>query len=197
MKRTNPIWQFVVQNRRMLLFLLLPLIGCIGGILLYPTIQPEWAALLPIKPITGGVAGAFAGWWTACFQPLCLMAVLFVCGLSALGAPIVVAVPVFWGIGLGLCEAHYAALGASGWLVLAFVLLPSAVMELVALLMAASEALRMSLLVAVQLLPRSPRCGGLFEDFRLYGVRFLLLLALVLGAGALDVIVRLVLHRVL
>lgn len=201
MKRTNSIGRFFLQNRRLLLFLLLPLIGCIGGMLLYAPLQvslpAEWWALLPLKPITGGLQGVFTQWFSSCFQPVCLLVLLFLAGISACGAPTVFLIPIFWGIGIGFSEAHYAQNGMSGWFVLAAVLLPSAVMELVALLMACSESLRMTLLTAVQLSPRSARCGGLWQDFRLYCVRFLLLLILILGAGALDVILRLLLGGLL
>ena len=181
----------------MLLFLLLPTVGCVWGICLYPTMQSQWTALLPITPIDGGFRAVFSQWITSCFQPLCLMLLLFVAGLSAFGTPIVLAVPVFWGLGLGLCEAWYMQRGISGLPVVALVLLPHAVMELVAVLMASSEALRMTFLVASQLLPHSSRGGGLFDDFRLYGMRFLLLIALICGAGALDVLLRLLLRGLL
>ena len=201
MNRTNSIGRFFLQNRRLLLFLLLPLIGCISGIVLYmplkASLPTEWWALLPLKPIAEGFQGVFSQWFSSCFQPFCLLVVLFFSGLSACGAPAVFLVPIFWGIGLGFSEAYYAQDGMAGWLVLAAVLLPSAVMELVVLLMACSESLRMTLLIAVQLLPRSARCGGLWQDFRLYCVRFLLLLVLILGAGALDVILRLLLGGLL
>lgn len=201
MKRTNSIGRFFVQNRRLLLFLLLPLIGCICGITLYAPLREslpaEWWALLQLKPIVGGFQAVLAQWISACFQPLCLLVLLFLSGVSACGLPIVFLVPIFWGIGLGFSEAYYMQNGIGGWFVLAAVLLPSAIMELVALLMACSEALRMTMLMSVQLLPRSARCGGLWQDFRLYSVRFLLLLTLILAAGALDVILRLLLGGVL
>ncbi len=195
MKRTNFIGSFLKQNRRLLLLLLLPLVGCIAGMALYSplsvSLPSEWWALLPLTPVKGDFAVLLSQWFSSCFQPLCLLALLFFSGVSACGAPLVFLVPIFWGIGLGFSEAYYAQSGMSGWLVLAVVLLPSAIMELVALLMACSEALRLTLLMAVQLLPRSARCGGLWQDFRLYCMRFLVLLAFVLGAGALDVILRL------
>ncbi len=192
MKRTNSWLRFFVQNRRLLLFLILPLVGCIVGMLLYHSLPEEWAALLPVRAVEGSVSGVFSGWLNTCVQPICLLVLLFIAGLSVCGAPLVVCVPVFWGIGLGLCQAHYLSDGVKGWLTIAVALLPAAVLELVALLMACSEALRMTLLVAVQLLPRSAHCGGLWPDFRLYSMRFLLLLAILLGASALDVLLRLV-----
>ncbi len=201
MKRTNLIRRFFTQHRRLLLLLLLPLAGCVIGILCYSSLSAvlpaEWVALLPIKPIDGGIAGAFAGWFSSCFQPLCLLLLLFLSGLSACGAPLIIAVPIFWGIGLGMSEAYYTQSGIGGWLTLAAVLLPHAVMEAVALLMGCSEALRMTFLVTVQMLPRSARCGGLWQDVRLYAVRFLLLAVLLIGAAVLDVILRLLLGGIL
>ena len=201
MKRTNSIGSFVKQHRRLLLFLLLPLIGCVGGLVLYTPLSTalptEWWSLLPLTSVRGDVAGVFSQWFSSCFQSLCLLVLLFFSGISACGAPIIVLVPIFWGIGLGFSEAYYVQSGMSGWLILAVVLLPPAIMELVALLMACSESLRLTLLMAVQLLPRSARCGGLWQDFRLYCLRFLMLLAFILGAGALDVILRLLLGGLL
>lgn len=201
MKRTNSIVSFLKQNQRFLLFLLLPLIGCIGGILFYSplstSLPAEWLALLPLTPVNGDIADVLWQWLSSCFQPLCLLALLFFSGASACGAPLILLVPIFWGIGLGFSEAYYIQSGMNGWLVLAVVLLPPAIMELVALLMACSEALRLTLLMAVQLLPRSARCGGLWRDFRLYCMRFLMLLAFILGACALDVILRLLLGGLL
>lgn len=201
MKRTNSIGKFFLQNRRLLLFLLLPLIGCLCGVVLYTPLQAslpaEWLGLLPLRPISGGFQNVLSQWFSACFQPFCLLLLLFFAGVSACGAPAVFLVPIFWGIGLGFSEAYYAQSGMSGWLVLAAILLPAAVMELVALLMACSESLRMTLLMAVQLLPRTARCGGLWQDFRLYCARFLLLLLLILVSGALDVILRLLFGGVL
>ena len=201
MKRTNSIGRFFVQHRRLLVFLLLPLSGCVAGLVLYTTLSTvlptEWMALLPLKPITGGFAGACGQWFASCFQPLCLLILVFIAGWSACGMPLLIVIPVFWGIGLGMSEAYYAANGVSGWLVLAAVLLPHAIMELVAILMGCSEAMRMTVLVTVQLFPRSARCGGLWQDFRLYVIRFLLLAALLLGAGVLDVMLRLLLGGLL
>ncbi len=195
MKRTNTIKLFIKQNRRLLLLLLLPLLGCVVGLVWYTSLcavlPSEWLALLPQTPVTGSAAGIFAEWFASCFQPLCLLILMFLAGLSVCGAPVAIAVPIFWGIGLGLCEAYYVSSGLNGWFVIATVLLPHSVMELVALLMGCSESLRMTVLVTVQLMPRSARCGGLWQDFRLYLIRFLLLAALLLGAGVLDVVLRL------
>ncbi len=197
MKRTNSFCRFFVQNRRLLLFLLLPLFGCVCGMLLCKNgiLSEQWIALVKMQPVTGGIPGAFSAWCSSSFQATCLLLLLFFFGVSAFGVPFVLIVPLIWGMGFGVAETYYADNG--GFLILAAVLLPPAIMELVALLMACSAALRMSVLTTVQLLPRSARCGGLWQDFRLYSVRFLVLWVLVLGAGALDVALRLVFRGLL
>ena len=109
----------------------------------------------------------------------------------------VLLVPLYFGVGAGFREAYYAQNGGHGWLVIAVVFLPPTIMQLVALLMASSEALRMTTTMTIQLMPRAARCGGLWRDFRLYILRFLALLALLCGASALDVIMRLLFGRLL
>lgn len=191
-KRTSRIGRFLRENRRLLLFLLLPLAGVVCGLLLYaPTGDTVWGKLVVIEPVPSGFHGVFSQFWSSCFQPMLLLCVLFVAGLSACGVPVALLVPAFWGIGLGLTQAHYAAEGLGGLAVIAAVLLPHSVMEAVVLLMAASECFRMSVRFAASLLPRSAHCGGLWQDFRMYAVRFLLLLLLLLGASVLDVGMRL------
>ena len=57
----------------------------------------------------------------------------------------------------------------------ALLVLPHSLVTAAALLMGCAESLRMSLLIAGQLLPNAANCGGLWQDFRLYCMRFLLL----------------------
>lgn len=196
MKRTNSLKRFLVQNRRLLLFLLLPLCGCIGGLVLYTplnSISTDWLSLLTFDTIDHTVSSVFLAWLSTCFQPFCLVALLFISGLSVCGAPCTVFLPIFWGVGLGLHQAYYAQSGANGWLILLAVVLPAAAMQMVVILMASSESLRMSVLLAAQLLPRSSRCGGLWQVFKLYCIRFLVLLIPLGLAGAWEVILRLIL----
>ena len=201
MKRTNSLLRFLTEHRRVLCLLLLPIGGCVCGLLLFSpltqTLPSEWTALIPLQSADGTFPGLFSVWWSACFTPLCLLLLLFLSGLSAGGMPMAVVVPFFWGIGIGMSEAYYAAQGWSGLLVIAAVLLPPTVIKTVALLMACSESLRLSVLITVQLLPRSARCGGLWQDFRLFCVRFLLFVTFVLGAGIVDVLLRFLLREIL
>ncbi len=192
-KRTNRVGRFITDNRRLLAFLLLPIGGCVCGMVLYGLVQPaEWLGLLTVESVSRSFSGVFSQLFESCFQPVLLLALLFIAGLSACGAPIAVVIPIFWGLGLGMTQACYYANGWQGLLVVAAVMLPHSAMEAVALLMASSECLRMSLRFTVLLLPRSAHCGGLWQEFRLYCFRFLVLLLLLFGAGALDVAMRLI-----
>lgn len=199
MKRTNSVWRFAAGNRRLLLMLMLVLLGCMAGVALYASLReelpPAVMQLLTLQPITGGIGAAFSQLLSSCFQPVCLLIVLFLSGLSACGAPMVFIVPLFWGIGLGLTQAHYYAQGAVGILLSAVLILPPCILKSAALLIGCSQSLQLSLQLSGQLLPRGAHCGGLWQDFRLYCFRVLLLLPLVLAGGALDVGLRVLLLR--
>lgn len=194
-KGLSRIKRFIADNRRLLLFLLLPLLGCVCGLLLQPTVsRAGWSQLLRIGAVPHGIGGVFSQWFDSCFQPFLLLLLLFLAGLSVCGIPAALLVPVFWGFGLGVLQAGYYAEGFGGVALTAAVLLPHSAMEAVALLMGASECFRMSLRFSAVLLPRAAH-GGLWQECRLYCVRFLVLGALLLGAGALDVILRLLCAR--
>ena len=196
MKRTNSIKRFLIQNRRLLLFLLLPLCGCIGGLFLYTpikTFSADWLSLLTFEVLEPTVGSAFSAWLSACFPSFCLLSLLFISGLSVCGAPCALLLPTLWGVGVGLYQAHYAQSGANGWLLLLAVILPVAAIEMVVILMASSESLHMSALLAAQLLPHSSRCGGLWQVFKLYCVRFLVFLLPIGIAGIWEVVLRLIL----
>ena len=194
MKRTNLWLRFFADNRRLLLLLLLLFVGYVGGLIVYRSLDgillERANVLLPIREVQGGLRGGFSQLISSCFQSFCLLAILFIAGLSACGAPISLVIPLFWGAGLGMTQAYYYTLGGSGVLLAAVLVLPHSLPEAAALLMGCAESLRMSMQVACQLLPRNAHCGGLWQDFRLYSGRFLLLLPLLLLAGAMDVGLR-------
>lgn len=199
MKRTNSLWRQATDVRRVLPLLILVLIGCGCGVAVYALLRDELPAsvtgLLALNPVTGGVRGGFSQLFTTCFQPLCLLAVLFLSGLSACGAPVILLAPLFWGIGLGLSLAHTYTVGTVGLLAAAVFVLPPALPEAIALLIGGVGAMRMSLHMAGQLLPHGAHCGGLWQTFRWYCLRFLLVVPLLLLSGLLDVVLRLGLLR--
>ncbi len=186
-KRTTRLLRAVREHYPLLLLLLLPVLGLVIGLLLSDV---QWMGLTALSPIEAGFGGLCTAFWESCFQPMLLLCLLFLAGLSACGVPLIVLVPVFWGIGLGAVLGGYAAEGVGGLAVIAVAVLPHSAMEAVALIMATAESARMSLRFAVQVLPRSAQLGSLWPRFRLYGLRFLVLSGLLLAAGAVDVAMR-------
>ncbi len=199
MKRTNSIRRFAAGNRRLLLMLVLTILGCVSGVSVYaswreqvPSFLSELLVVSPVQAEVGAVMGQF---FASCFQALCLLLLLFLSGLSACGAPVSLLVPVFWGLGLGLLQAHYYAQGIVGMLFATLLIVPHSLLKAVVLAHGAVQSLQLSLQLAGQLLPRGAHCGGLWQLFRLYCVRFLLYLPLLLAAAALDVGLRLCFFR--
>ncbi len=199
MKRTNSMWRFAAGNRRLLLMMALVLIGCVSGVAVYASWHEQLPAglhqLLVVTSVKADVSDVMAQFFASCFQPMCLWLLLFFSGLSACGAPASFLVPVFWGLGMGLLQAHYYAQGMVGMLLAFLLIVPHSLLKAIALSIGSVQALQLSLQLAGQLLPRGAHCGGLWQTFRLYCVRFLLLLPLLLAAAALDVGLRLCLFR--
>ena len=187
MNRTNSIREFLSDNRRLLLFLALLLLGVLGGSLAFAMshalFSSDLTVMLQVGPIEGGIPGGVSELFSSCFSSFCLLALLFLTGLSACGAPVSILVPVFFGLGLGMTEAYYYGFGAGGVAFVALLVLPHSLVTAAALLMGCAESIRMSLLLAGQLLPNAAGCGGLWQDFRLYCMRFLLLVGVAFAGG--------------
>lgn len=188
-------WRFLVRNQRLLWLLGLLLVGVeIGCLVFRAAFRPLAAALdgllTPSVP-AAGFAGMFRMMTASCFPTLLLLLLLFLAGLSACGVPLALAVPLFFGMGLGLTEAYYFAQGSWGVGYVALLVLPHTLAAAVGLLMASAESVRMSTRLCRQLLPHQSLCGGLWPDLKLYLARFLLCAGLVFAAGALDTVLRL------
>lgn len=185
---------FISSHRRMMLFLLLFLVGTFIGIWLFlsaPTLfSRQLTGLLQLKPISGGLAGCIQEWTASCFSAFILLAALFLAGLSVCGVPVSVMVPFFFGLGIGLTEAYYYAGGKSGILLVALLVLPRTLIAVFALLIAASESMRMSLLLAGQVLPAGGKDGGLWQDFKLYLARFVACVGIVILSGGAEVLLK-------
>lgn len=199
MRRTNyrgrmgrSFRRFCAENHRLLIYLFFLTGGIAGGLALLPesaAADGALASLVTIEPVDGSFAHSVTQVFSSCFSVECLLAVLFICGLSACGIPVTILAPVFYGLGLGLTQAYWGAQGSSGILISALLVWPHSLVEMVALLMGCCESLRMSLLLASQLLP-SGSIGGLWRDFKLYLIRFLLFIVIAFAAGVEDVLLR-------
>lgn len=189
------VWRFLVRNQRLLWLLGLLLLGVEIGCLVFRAAPRPLAAALdglltPTKP-AAGFAGMFRLMTASCSPTLLLLLLLFLAGLSACGAPLAVAVPLFFGMGLGLTEAYYFAQGGWGVGYVALLVLPHTLSAAVGLLMATAESVRLSTRLCRQMLPGQSLGGGLWPDFKLYLARFLLCAGLLFAAGALDTVLRL------
>lgn len=184
--------RFCAENHRLLLYLCCLILGIVGGLMLmsssYLTDGPM-SSLVEIEPIEGSIAHGVTQVFSSCFSVASLLLILFICGLSACGVPITILIPIFYGLGLGLTQAFWGAQGGHGLLLSAVFIWPHSLIEMIVLIMGCCESLRMSLLIASQLLP-SGSIGGLWKDFKLYITRFLLFVALSFVAGIVDVGLR-------
>lgn len=186
---------FMSENRRLLAFLALFFVGVLGGVLVFTashgSLSEKLSPMLNTPAVDGGFQNGISALFSSCFSTVVLLLALFLAGMSACGAPVAALVPVFYGLGLGLTEAYYYGAGGAGVLFTALLVVPHSLVAAAALLMGCSESLRLTLLLSGQLLPTSAHCGGLWQDFRLYCVRFLLFFGLAFGAGVLDICLRL------
>ncbi len=202
MKRTNSrrhreLVQFCRDNRRLFPFAGLMLLGVALGVTTYLTaadrVTADWDSLLHVSAVTGGFRSSMNALWGACFSTVTLLTVLYLLGLWVCGAPFILLIPLFHGLGLGLTEAHYYALGSHGVAAVATVIMPVGLFTGAVLVMACAESLRLSTGLSRQLLPASAAAdkdAGMWRSFRLYTLRFLLFLAAALGVGLIEVLLR-------
>ncbi len=184
-RRKREMKHFIADNRRLFPFVGLFVTGAAAGVAIYTAAHGNIPAdLLSLAPVGGG-------WWQAlgnsCFSTVLLLAALFLFGLWGCGAPFILAVPLFHGLGLGLTEAYYYSRGWSG-VAIAAAVMPVGLLTAIILTAAGAQSLRMSVGLCRHLL------GGEGEDprreFRLYCLRFLLFLAAALVVSLMDILIR-------
>lgn len=178
-------WQ---QNGRLLVFLMLFLMGVGLGCPAYRhgaeplrAIPSVWLIAPSGVSAISDVLTAFAH---ACIGSGLLLLILMTAGLSAVGAPVVFAVPLVYGFGVGFSEAY--VFSHDGLWKMVWMLLPPTLVALWTLLMAACESLRMTLRIVGQILPHTAGAGGLWNDFKQYLLRYWIFAGLVLLSAALQ-----------
>lgn len=205
MKRTNTrrrreIQHFVTDNRRLFPFVGLFVLGVACGVGVFLSARDRFdtlAPLLRVTPVDGSAASWLSAWGSRCFGGFGLLAVLYLLGLWACGAPFIMAMPLFYGMGLGLTEAYYYAMGQRGMPAVVAVILPHGLLTAAVLVTAATESLRLSTRLSQCLLPEGEAAEGLWSHFRLYSLRYVLFLTAAAVIGALDTLLRLVLGGIL
>ncbi len=198
-RRRREATAFITENRRLFPFVGLFLLGVLCGVLVYlASARPveEWTGLLQLSAGIHSWQSGLAALWGSVLSVVVLLGVLFLLGLWSCGAPFILLVPLFHGLGLGLTEAYYYSLGGQGVAAVALIVMPHGLLCAAVLVMAAVESLRLSTKLSRQLLP-SASCGGLWVPFRLYCLRFLLFLLMTVFVGLLDILLRVLFGRVL
>lgn len=199
-RRRRQWTEFFIANRRLFPFVGLYLVGAILGVAVYGTvgshITDDWGALLRVSGLTGGLKNGLDALGSVCFSLLLWLGGLFLLGMWPCGAPFVLLSSAMQGIGMGLTEAYYYAMGWRGVVAAAAVILPSSLLSAAVLTMAAAESLRLSAGLSRQLLSLPPIPTSVPTQppqrtaFRLYCLRYLVFTAAALGAGLLEVLLR-------
>lgn len=185
--------QFCRTNGQLLFLVLLICLGAVAGAVVYTFLSSDdrtaFASLLssttvPTNFLDGCIAVLSSG-----FYGVLLLIVLFLLGLTAYGCPLIVLVPLFFGVCIGVAECH-AYMFDGLWTMLCTVLIPVMITGM-AIVTATGQALRMSCAFSRQLLPSHAHCGGLWQDFKLYLIRFAICLLIVLAGAIIAVLLRL------
>jgi len=188
-RRRREIKHFVTQNRRLFPFAGLFLVGVAVGVAVYTATGGSVPAdLLTLSTVPHGAGGWLQALGSSCFSTVLLLAALFLFGLWGCGAPFILAVPLFHGLGMGMTEAHYYSQGFGGVATAATAVMPVGLLTAAILAAAGAQSLRMSVGLCRHLLAEDssdPR-----RDFRLYCLRFLLFLAAALAVSLLDILLR-------
>ena len=133
--------------------------------------------------------GWLRAWGEALFSTVVLLGLLFLLGLWACGAPFILLVPLFHGVGLGLTEAFYYRTGIDGVVLVAALVMPVGLACGAVLMAACAESLQLSACLSRQLLPQDTH-EGLWSRFRLYGLRYLLFLGAAVAVALAEVLLR-------
>ncbi len=186
-RRKRELKHFVADNRRLFPFAGLFAAGAAAGVAVYVAADGNIPIdLLSLAPVPHG--GWLHALGSSCFATVLLLSALFLFGLWGCGAPFILTVPLFHGLGLGLTEAYYYSRGLSGVATAAAAVIPVGLLTAALLAAAGAQSLRMSVGLCRHLLGdegQDPR-----RDFRLYCLRFLLFLAAALVVSLIDILIR-------
>lgn len=185
---------FCKKNGRLMRLLCLLLIGALLGAAVFSLLtlsqKEQLLSIVSVQKAPSDFVDGCGMAASSAFFPLLMLAVLFLLGLTAFGVPLILPVPLFFGFGIGVAEC--SCYEADGLGAVALTVLPHMMMAAVGVLIASAESLRMSFVFSRQLLPASAHCGGMWQDFKLYLLRFLLCTVIVSAAAVTDVLLRLI-----
>lgn len=111
---------------------------------------------------------------------------LYLLGLTAWGAPLILCIPAFEGMGIGMASGTlYADYGWLGFGYSALIIVPGALISAIAILLSARESIRYSADIFLEhCLLHTPH----HQPFKNYSIKFLILLLLVAAASTVDML---------
>lgn len=111
---------------------------------------------------------------------------LYLLGLTAWGAPVILCIPVFDGMGIGMTSgALYTDYGWAGFGYSALIIVPGALISAIAIIFSARESLRCSALLFSEHCLSHPVTREPFKD---YSIKFLILTLLIVLSSAVDML---------
>ena len=182
-KQFRAFWN---ANSRLLLFLTLVLTGVVAGCVWYARFPAEYRPLLAFFEQS---EGGFSGFSETLFAflrhslvTLSAVGLLMLGGMSLCGLPVTLLIPLVYGGAWGL---YLTSVTQSRGIAALALTLPEALIAVWTVLIACAEALRLTLRLVSLVMPGSQK-SGLWRDFRLFFLRFLLCFLLALLASAVG-----------
>ena len=118
-----------------------------------------------------------------------LLLIAYLLGLSSFGLPVILAIPVFRGIGVGMSIGYiynqYGFIGISACVVC---ILPNALISSIALILACRDAGYFSVRITSLILPFG-KTSNLWHNFSSYSLRFLIYLLIAAASAFIDMLV--------
>ena len=199
-RMSRSLFSLLRDHGKMLIFCLLFAAGVVMGTLLV------WSVQSSILDYLGQIAGSFLDnrlgqtamntFLSSFYASLIFLVLLFFLGFCAVSAPLILAVPIFKGLGLGFSIGHFIMnYGTQGILFSLVILLPPALVQAFAVCLGCKEAFDLSTMLLSAITSESGR-GGMSERSRQYCKRFFVLVVLAACGALLDVILATVLSGV-
>lgn len=177
---------FFGNNSRLFLFLALVVcgvgVGCFAFAALPAAATPLLELMTPRLPEQLRFLPVLAAFFQNSLVTLTVIGLLMLFGMSLYGLPAVAVLPFGYGVALGLGEMTVVKTAGVVGLLLS---LPGALVAVWAVLIACAQALKLTLRLIAQVMPSPPK-GGLWRDFRLFFLRFILCFLLGLLASAIQ-----------
>ena len=190
------IYKAVQKNIRLYVFMFLFLLAMLAGALLVKNIDKS--LLEKLVTVFAAERNQQSFWETflySLWSAMPLFFVLFLCGLSPAGTPLIVLAPIYKGLGTGVTMGYlYSDWGLKGVMYSFILIVPATFIYALTLSFCCREAHRFSALLRREM---GVKAQGtvLHEEVRLYMKRFLLLTAPVLLSCIVDVILSLSFSR--